>query len=365
MRDKKFRKNIIWFWVIMSLPVVFVLTLFILISANRLGPIPSFEEVENPASNLAAEVYSEDNVLLGKFYLQSQNRTWTEYEDISPYVVDALIATEDIRFQRHSGIDFRGLARVLVKTIILGKETGGGSTISQQLAKNLFLPRDLSNDPAIVRGARLMVTKFKEWQTAVKLEKSYTKEEIITMYLNVFDFIYNAVGINSASRIYFNTTPDSLNIEQSAMLVGMLKNSVAYNPLRNAETALRRRNVVISQMERYGYLPREVADSVKMLPLVLDLREDSHNTGPATYFREYIRSTMIKYEPERKMFYSDDQYNDAMWRWQNDPLYGWCRKNLKPDGSNYNLYRDGLRIYTTLNSKMQTYAEEALVEHLS
>jgi penicillin-binding protein 1A len=365
MRDKKFRKSIIWFWVIISLPVVFVLTLFILISANRLGPIPSFEEVENPASNLAAEVYSEDNVLLGKFYLQSQNRTWTEYEDISPYVVDALIATEDIRFHRHSGIDFRGLARVLVKTIILGKETGGGSTITQQLAKNLFLPRDLSNDPAIVRGARLTVTKFKEWQTAVKLEKSYTKEEIITMYLNVFDFIYNAVGINSAARIYFNTTPDSLNIEQSAMLVGMLKNSVAYNPLRNAETALRRRNVVISQMERYGYLPREVADSVKMLPLVLDLREDSHNTGPATYFREYIRSTMIKYEPERKMFYSDDQYNDAMWRWQNDPLYGWCRKNTKPDGTNYNLYRDGLRIYTTLNSKMQTYAEEALVQHLS
>ncbi len=365
MRDKKFRKNIIWFWVIISLPVVFVLTLFILISANRLGPIPSFEEVENPASNLAAEVYSEDNVLLGKFYLQSQNRTWTEYEDISPYVVDALIATEDIRFHRHSGIDFRGLARVLVKTIILGQETGGGSTISQQLAKNLFLPRDLSNDPVIVRGARLTVTKFKEWQTAVKLEKSYTKEEIITMYLNVFDFIYNAVGINSAARIYFNTTPDSLNIEQSAMLVGMLKNSVAYNPLRNAETALRRRNVVISQMERYGYLPREVADSVKALPLVLDLREDSHNTGLATYFREYIRSTMIKYEPQRNMFYSDDQYDDAMWRWQNDPLYGWCRKNTKPDGSNYNLYRDGLRIYTTLNSKMQTYAEEALIEHLS
>lgn len=365
MRDKKFRKNLIWFWVIISLPVVFVLTLFILISANRLGPIPSFEEVENPSSNLAAEVYSEDNVLLGKFYLQSQNRTWTEYEDISPYVVDALIATEDIRFHRHSGIDFRGLARVLVKTIILGKETGGGSTITQQLAKNLFLPRDLSNDPAIVRGARLTVTKFKEWQTAVKLEKSYTKEEIITMYLNVFDFIYNAVGINSAARIYFNTTPDSLNIEQSAMLVGMLKNSVAYNPLRNTETAFRRRNVVISQMERYGYLPREVADSVKLLPLVLDLREDSHNTGPATYYREYIRSTMIKYEPERKMFYSDDQYKDAMWRWENDPLYGWCRKNTKPDGSNYNLYRDGLRIYTTLNSKMQTYAEEALVEHLS
>ena len=363
MRDKKFRKNVIWFWVIISLPAVFLLTLFILISANRLGPIPSFEELENPASNLAAEVYSEDNVLLGKFYIQ--NRTWTEYENISPYVIDALIATEDIRFYRHAGIDFRGLARVLVKTILLGQNTGGGSTITQQLAKNLFLPRDLSNDPAIVRASKLAVAKFKEWQTAVKLERSYTKEEIITMYLNVFDFIYNAVGINSAARIYFNTTPDSLNIEQSAMLVGMLKNSVAYNPLRNEETALKRRNVVISQMERYGYISRSVADSVSQLPLGLDLREDSHNTGPATYFREYIRSTMNSKEPQRERFFSDDAYNEALWRWQNDPLYGWCYKNTKPDGSPYNIYRDGLRIYTTLNSKMQTYAEEALVEHLS
>jgi penicillin-binding protein 1A len=363
MTDKKFRKNIIWFWVIISMPVVLLLTLFILISTQRLGPLPSFEELENPDNNLAAEVYSEDNVLLGKFYIQ--NRTWTDYEDISPNVINALIATEDIRFYRHSGIDFRGLARVLVKSIALGQNTGGGSTITQQLAKNLFLPRDLSNDPAIVRSAKLAVAKFKEWQTAVKLERSYTKEEILTMYLNVFDFIYNAVGINSAARIYFNTTPDSLNIEQSAMLVGMLKNSVAYNPLRNEETALRRRNVVISQMERYGYLSREVADSVRNLPLVLDLREDSHNSGLATYFREYIRTTMIKYEPERDKFYSDEQYEDALWLWQNDPLYGWCRKNRKPDGANYNLYRDGLKIYTTLNSKMQAYGEAALAEHLS
>lgn len=363
MTVKKFRKSIIWFWLIVSLPVVLLLTLFILISNQKLGPLPSFEELENPANNLAAEVYSEDNVLLGKFYIQ--NRTWTDYEDISPYVVDALIATEDIRFYRHSGIDFRGLARVVVKTILLGQNTGGGSTITQQLAKNLFLPRDLSNDPAIVRGAKLAVAKFKEWQTAVKLERSYTKEEIITMYLNVFDFIYNAVGINSASRIYFNTTPDSLSIEQSAMLVGMLKNSVAYNPLRNEETAFRRRNVVLSQMERYGYLSREVADSVKKIPVVLDLREDSHNSGLATYFREYIRTTMNKNEPERGKFSSNDLYEEALWQWQNDPLYGWCRKNKKPDGTNYNLYRDGLRIYTTLNSKMQGYAEEALTEHLS
>ena len=277
-----------------------------------------------------------------------------------------LVATEDIRFYRHSGIDPKGLARVLVKTVLLGnKGAGGGSTISQQLAKNLFLPRDLSKDPSIVRNAKLVVTKFKEWHTAVKLEKSYTKEEIITMYLNVFDFIHNAVGINSAARIYFNTTPDSLNIEQSALLVGMLKNSVAYNPLRNEKTALSRRNVVINQMEKYGYISKHVADSVKQLPIALDLREDSHNSGLATYFREYVRTQMIKYKPERRMFYSDAQYEDELWQWNNDPLYGWCRKNLKPDGKNYNLYSDGLKIYTTINSHMQEYAEQALAEHLS
>jgi len=363
MRDKKFRKQTVWFWVIITAPVVLLTALFILISVQKLGPLPSFEELENPASNLAAEVYSEDNVLLGKFYIQ--NRTWTDYEDISPYMIDALIATEDIRFYRHSGIDIRGLARVMVKSIILRQDKGGGSTITQQLAKNLFLPRDLSNDPALIRTAKLFVAKFKEWQTAVKLEKSYTKEEIITMYLNVFDFIYNANGIHSAARVYFNTTPDSLNIEQSAMLVGMLKNSVLYNPLRNSETAFARRNVVIGQMERYGYITREVADSVKKLPVILDLQQTSHSSGLATYFREYLRTTMIKFEPERSMFYSDDQYNDALWQWENDPLYGWCRKNLKPDGTNYNLYRDGLRIYTTVNSKMQGYAEEAVSEHLS
>lgn len=362
MRDKKFRKYVIWFWALISAPALLLILLFILISAQKLGPLPSFEELENPSINLAAEVYSEDNVLLGTFRIQ--NRTWTEYEGISPYVIDALIATEDIRFYRHSGIDVRGLARVAVKTILLGQNTGGGSTITQQLAKNQFVPRDLSHDPAFVRMAKLVASKLKEWQTAVRLEKSYTKEEIITMYLNVFDFIHNAVGIHSAARIYFNTTPDSLNIEQSAMLVGMLKNSVLYNPLRNTETALKRRNVVLGQMERYGYISRQVADSVKKLPLVIDLREDSHNTGLATYFREYIRTTMIRYEPERNMFYSDEQYEDALWLWKNDPLYGWCRKNRKPDGSNYNLYKDGLRIYTTINSRMQTYAEEAVKEHL-
>lgn len=362
MKETRFRKNVIWFWVLVSSPVVLLAVLFLLISAQKLGPLPSFEDLENPSINLAAEVYSEDNVLLGTFKIQ--NRTWTEYEDISPYVIDALIATEDIRFYRHSGIDPRGLMRVMFKTVLLGQDAGGGSTISQQLAKNLF-PRDLSNDPSIVRTAKLVVAKFKEWYTAVKLERSYTKEEIMTMYLNVFDFIHNAVGIHSAARIYFNTTPDSLTIEQSAMLVGMLKNSVAYNPLRDEEVALKRRNVVINQMERYGYIDKHVADSVKQLPIIIDFQEDTHNSGLATYFRGYVQSMMIKYKPERKMFYSDAQYEDELWQWENDPLYGWCRKNKKTDGSNYNLYRDGLKIYTTINSRMQKYAEESVSEHLS
>jgi len=216
------RKYLIWFWILFALPFVLVIFLFVMIAKEKLGPMPSFTELENPKNNLAAEVYSEDGVLLGKYYLQ--NRTWTDYKEISPFVVDALIATEDIRFYRHSGIDIRALGRAFAG-FLTGADKGGGSTITQQLAKQLY-PRDTVRVSAIVRKIKLGVTKFKEWQTAVKLERSYTKEEIITMYLNVFDFIYNAVGIRSAARVYFNTTPDSLNIQQSAVLVGMLKNSI-------------------------------------------------------------------------------------------------------------------------------------------
>jgi penicillin-binding protein 1A len=359
------RKYLIWFWSIFAFPFVFVMILFILIGSKALGPMPSFEELENPENNLAAEVYSEDGVLLGKYYIQ--NRTWTDYDEISPYVVDALIATEDIRFYRHSGIDIRGLGRVVIRSILLGQDTGGGSTISQQLAKNLFKTRegDSVHYSAIRRKINLGISKFKEWYTAVKLEKNYTKEEIITMYLNVFDFINNAVGIRSAAQIYFNTTPDSLDIRQSATLIGMLKNSSLYNPVKRPEMVEQRRNVVLSQMAKYGYINPAVADSVKSLPLELHFTQEDHNTGLATYLREYIRTTMIKFEPDRRRFSYDDQYRDALWQWNNNPLYGWCRKNLKPDGSNYNLYKDGIRIYTTINSTMQRYAEEALTEHLS
>ncbi|MCK4344569.1 MAG: transglycosylase domain-containing protein [Bacteroidales bacterium] len=360
----KYRIYIRWFWALYATPFIVIVVLFFLISKEVLGPMPTFEQLENPENNLAAEVYSEDGFLLGKFYIQ--NRTWTQYRDISPHIVDALIATEDIRFYKHSGIDLKGLARVIVRTFLMGqRQAGGGSTITQQLAKNLF-PRDTTYYRfGLVRKVKLGITKFKEWQTAVKLEKQYTKEEIITMYLNVFDFIYQAVGVRSAASVYFNTTPDSLNIEQSAMLIGMAKNPSYYNPIRRYDKTLKRRNIVLSQMVKYGYLAKDVYDSLKILPIELDFQEESHISGLATYFREYLRTTMIKPEPKRRFFLFNDQFEEAVYEWENNPLYGWCRKNRKPDGSNYNLYRDGIKIYTTINSKLQQFAEASVREHLA
>jgi len=360
--DKNTKKQLIWFWAIFSTPFILVTILFILISKGKLGPMPSFSELENPEYYLAAEVYSEDGAMLGKISIE--NLTWTEYEDLSPYLTDALVATEDVRYFRHSGIDIRGLGRAAVLTVMLGQNTGGGSTITQQLAKQLY-PRDTARTSAFMKKVRLGVSKFKEWQTAVKLERSYTKEEIITMYLNKFDFSYNAKGIRSAAKVYFNTTPDSLNIQQSAVLVGMLKASTRYNPVRNYDLMLRRRNVVISQMEKYGYLTEDVADSIKKLPIELNFRIEDHNTGPATYFRQYLSIIMTRPEPDRSKYVVQSSYDDALWEWQNNPLYGWCNKNRKPDGTSYNLYKDGLKIYTTIDSRMQKYAEEAMKEHLS
>ncbi|MDX9812669.1 MAG: transglycosylase domain-containing protein [Bacteroidales bacterium] len=360
--DSKSRKYLIVFWSLFALPLIVIALLFLLISLEKLGPMPSFSELENPEYNLAAEVYSEDGVLLGTISIE--NRTWTEYNEISPYLVDALVATEDIRFHRHSGIDVRGLGRAVIRTILLGQNTGGGSTITQQLAKQLY-PRDTARTSEFVRKMRLGVSKFKEWQTAVKLEKSYTKEEIITMYLNKFDFLYQAIGIRSAAKVYFDATPDSLNLQQAAMLVGMLKNSARYNPVRNYDLMLQRRNVVLSQMSKYGYIAPDLADSVRNLPIELNFRVEDHNTGLATYLREYIRNIMRRPEPDRSAYVTQTSYDDALWEWENNPLYGWCNKNTKPDGSPYDIYKDGLKIYTTINSKMQQYAEEAVREHLS
>ena len=360
--DKVNRKYTVWFWAIFIFPFALAIIIFILISKGKFGFMPSFTELENPEYYLAAEVYSEDEVLLGKIALE--NRTWTEYKDLSPYLINALIATEDIRYYRHSGIDIRGLGRAIVRTILLGQNTGGGSTITQQLAKQLY-PRDTAQVSPFVKKIRLGVSKFKEWQTAVKLEKSYTKEEIITMYLNKYDFNYRAKGIKSAARVYFNTTPDSLDIQEAAMLIGMLKNSSSYNPVKFYDRTFQRRNIVISQMARYGYISPAVADSVKKLAIDLDLQIEDHNTGMATYLREYLRTTMKKPKPDRNQYVQQTSYDDALWEWENNPLYGWCNKNKKPGGSYYDIYKDGLKIYTTINSKMQQYAEEALREHLT
>ena len=356
------KKYLLWFWGLFAFPFIMVILIFILISKGKLGPMPSFAELENPEYYLAAEVYSEDEVLLGKISIE--NRTWTDYKDLSPYLVAALVSTEDIRYYRHSGIDIRGLGRAVFRTILLGQNTGGGSTITQQLAKQLY-PRDTARVSSFTRKLRLGVSKFKEWQTAVKLEKSYTKEEIIAMYLNKYDFLYLAIGIRSAARVYFNTTPDSLNIQEAAVLVGMLKNSSAFNPVRYYDRMFQRRNIVLSQMSKYGYIDRNVADSVKKLPIELDFQVEDHNTGRATYFREYLRNTMTRRMPDRNLYQQQASFDDAMWEWDNNPLYGWCTKNKKPDGSNYDIYKDGLKIYTTINSRMQQYAEEALAEHLS
>ena len=363
MEGKSYNKKyLIWFWALFAFPFILIITIFILISYGKLGPMPSFVELENPEYYLAAEVYSEDETLLGKISIE--NRTWTDYKDLSPYLVAALVSTEDIRFYRHSGIDVRGLARAVVRTILLGQNTGGGSTITQQLAKQLY-PRDTARVSTFVRKMRLGVSKFKEWQTAVKLEKSYTKEEIIAMYLNKYDFLYQAIGIRSAARVYFNRTPDSLNIQEAAVLVGMLKNSSAFNPVRYYDRMFQRRNIVLSQMAKYGYLDRHVTDSVSKLPIELDFQVEDHNTGRATYLREYLRNLMTRRMPDRKLYQQQASYEDAMWEWDNNPLYGWCSKNKKPDGSNYDIYKDGLKIHTTVNSRMQQYAEEALAEHLS
>ncbi|HZY25141.1 MAG TPA: transglycosylase domain-containing protein [Bacteroidales bacterium] len=356
------KKYLIWFWALFTFPFVFIIILFILISKEKLGKMPTFDELENPEYYLAAQVISEDGVLLGKISIE--NRTWTEYKDISPYLTAALISTEDSRYYRHSGIDIRGLGRAAIKTILLGQETGGGSTITQQLAKQLY-PRDTVRNSNLMRKIKLGVSKFKEWETAVKLERSYTKEEIITMYFNKFDFSYNAIGIRSAAKVYFNTTPDSLNLQQAAVLVGMLKASTKYNPVRNPTLMLQRRNVVISQMVHYGYISSSVADSVMKLPIVVIFRMEDHNSGMATYLRQYLTGRMRKNEPDRAKYINPDSYEEALWEWNNDPLYGWCNKNKKPDGTYYDLFRDGLKIYTTINSHMQKYAEESLAEHLS
>ncbi|WP_430971685.1 transglycosylase domain-containing protein [Sunxiuqinia rutila] len=360
MEKKKnnFKKYSYLFWSLYFTGVLAVVAFFFFIAKGKLGEMPTFSELENPQSLLASDVISRDHVVMGRYF--RENRSYVAYEKLPQELIDALIATEDVRFYSHSGIDLRGLLRV-VKGVVMGdKSSGGGSTITQQLAKMLFPRQEFENN------LQLVFRKFKEWVIAVKLERSYTKEEIITMYLNKYDFLNLAVGVKSASRIYFNIEPDSLQLHQAAMFVGMAKNSSLYNPVRRPELTKQRRNVVLEQMKKYGYINQHTYDSVRVMPLGLDFQKEDFKRGLAPYFREYLRITMGASKPERSKYASWQQvkFEEDSVEWATNPLFGWCKKNFKPDGTNYDLYEDGLKIYTTIDSRMQKYAEEAVEDHL-
>ncbi|PIQ33590.1 MAG: hypothetical protein COW63_05330 [Bacteroidetes bacterium CG18_big_fil_WC_8_21_14_2_50_41_14] len=319
---------LIKFWLTWFMAVALTVVFFVGIIGQWFGPMPSFEELENPESNLASEVYSSDGVLLGTYFIE--NRSNINYRDVSPHLINALIAIEDVRFEEHSGIDERALLRVAFG-VITGNSKGGGSTLTQQLAKNLF-PRGQLNKP------QLVIRKFQEWVTAIKLERYYSKQEIAAMYLNTVFFGHNAFGIKAATATYFAKEPDSLNLQEAALMAGIVNAPSRYSPVTRPTSSMARRNVVLNQMAKYGFISDQVRDSVKQLPLgVSKFAQMDHNQGLARYFREYLRGQLKK----------------------------WCDEHTKPDGTSYNLYKDGLKIYTTIDSKMQRYAEEAVQEHLA
>ena len=354
MANSILKKILIWFWSIFALGLASIILIFWLITKGALGYLPPLDELQNPKNKFATEVISSDMQLLGRYYRQ-ENRVGVSYEEISPNMINALIATEDARYYSHTGIDFKSLLRAIIK---MGK-AGGGSTITQQLAKQLWSPR--ANN--IFERA---LQKPIEWVIATKLERLYSKEEILTMYLNQFDFLYNAVGVKSAAQVYFSTTPDQLTIEEAAMLVGMCKNPSMYNPRRRPERALNRRNTVLDQMCKYGYLSNQECDSLQALPVDIKYQSVDHKQGLAPYFREYLRQVLTAKEPKKSNYseWNAHQYDIDMRLWRENPLYGFCNKNHKPDGTPYDLYHDGLRIYTTIDSRMQKYAEEAVSEHM-
>ncbi|MDA8639655.1 transglycosylase domain-containing protein [Flavobacteriaceae bacterium] len=325
-KAKPFKGLVRVFWLLFVTGLLSFSSLFVIAALGYLGEMPDLEQLENPKTKLATQIISSDGVVLGKFYV-NDNRTPISYEALPTNLVNALIATEDERFFTHSGIDLKGTLRAI---FYLGKK-GGASTISQQLARQLFVGVRSRNK------TEALLQKFKEWVLAVKLERSYTKKEIIAMYLNVYDFGYSGDGIQSASKIYFNTTPQKLSIEQSATLVGMLKNSSYFNPIRRASRVEQRRNVVLQQMERNGFITESERDSIKQIPLKIDYTPDSHREGLATYFRAYLQQFMRS----------------------------WTKNNPKADGTNYDIFRDGLRIYTTIDSRLQEIGETSVSAHMS
>ena len=352
---------IIVLWALLLIGILATYIIFSAISDGKIGYVPPIEELENPNLKFATQVISDDGKVLGTWSLSKENRLYVGYEDLSPNLVHALVATEDVRFSEHSGIDARAFMRALIKRgVFMQKNAGGGSTITQQLAKQFYSP---TADNVMER----LLQKPIEWVIAVKLERYYTKEEILTMYLNKFDFLNNAVGIKTAAGTYFSKEPKDLSIEEAATLIGMCKNPSLYNPRRFNERTRGRRNVVLDQMRKAGYLTEAERDSLQALPLVLRYRPVDHNDGLATYFREYLRGVLNAKKPVKKNYRGWQMqkfYEDSL-AWETNPLYGWCAKNKKKDGSNYNLYTDGLKIYTTINSRMQQYAEEAVQEHVA
>ncbi len=371
-KKNRFNRNrtiVKWFWALF-LSLGFAIVFFLLLIYNGvIGYMPPIEELEDPHYKLASLVYASDGTTeLGRYYFGAGNRVYTDYNGISPHVINALLATEDVRFKEHSGIDFKALGRTMVKTVMLGdKSSGGASTITQQLAKQLY-SQPSSN------FLKRAVQKPIEWMIAIKLERFYTKDEIINMYLNRFDFLNNAVGIKTAANVYFGKEPRDLKIEEAAMLVGMLKNPSYFNPLRHEERTINRRNTVFDQMVKAGFLAENEADSLKKLPLGLNYHKVDHKEGGAPYLREEIRRLMSAKKPvapKRSDYKSNmaytiarGNYNSDSTQWEENPLYGWIIKNPKPDGTYYDLYTDGLRIYTGIDVRMQQYAEEAINEHL-
>ncbi len=355
------RKIIKALWIFLAVIVLAIVIVFVSISKGWIGYMPPVEELENPSYKFATEIFSEDEKVLGTWSYSKENRVYTAYKDLSPSIINALIATEDVRFVEHSGIDAKALFRAFVKRgLMFQKNAGGGSTLSQQLAKQLFTENVARNT------LQRLFQKPIEWVIAVKLERYYTKEEILSMYLNKFDFLNNAVGIKTAAYTYFGCEPKDLKIEEAATLVGMCKNPSLYNPVRFNERSRGRRNVVLEQMRKAGYITDAECDSLQALPLKLKYNRVDHKEGLATYFREYLRGVMTAPKPVKSDYRGWQMqkfYEDSI-AWETNPLYGWCAKNKKKDGTNYNIYTDGLKIYTTINSRMQQYAEDAVKEHL-
>lgn len=348
-----------YFWRIFVIGLLFIILVFFLISIGWIGYLPDIDELQNPKNNFATEIYSSDMKILGRYYREAGNRVAIDYGDINKNVINALVATEDERFYSHSGIDAKAVLRAITGVLTGSSSSGGGSTITQQLAKQLYSKR--------ARNLfQRMTQKPNEWVIAVKLERLYSKQEILAMYLNQFDFTHDAVGIKTAAKVYFNTTADQLTIPQAATLIGMCKNPNLYNPVRRPELTLERRNVVFNQMYKNGYITKEQKETFSKYPLKLNYTRLSHNNGLAPYFREYLRIIMMAKKPNKSDYadWQKQQYEDDKWAWDNNPLYGFCNKNRKPDGSPYNIYTDGLKIYTTIDSRMQTYAEEAVDKHM-